>query len=112
VLQGVLDGQKLVADLDDVLDRLLDPLPDAVGAGADLLGDLHFQQVVVEADDDGDEFTLLLPRHGCGPRKSPLGPLFTVRPGVRTAFYPQPCRAAVLRRSSVKCRVAAGSATA
>ena len=32
VRHGLLDGDEFVADLDDVLDGLLHPLPDAVGA--------------------------------------------------------------------------------
>ena len=62
VVQGLLDGQQVVADLDDVLDGLLDPLPDAVGAGADLLGNLSFEQVVVETDNHRDESALRLLR--------------------------------------------------
>jgi len=67
VFQRLLDGQQVVADLDDVLDGLLDSLPDAVGGGADLVGELRFEQVVIEPDDD----------------RSPLGCLATVWPPVR-----------------------------
>jgi hypothetical protein len=62
VRQGFLHGQQVVADLDDVLDGLLDPLPDAVGGAAYLVGELRFEQVVVEADDD--QLTLGLFGHG------------------------------------------------
>jgi len=58
VRQDLLHGQQVVADLDDVLDGLLDALPDAVGGAADLIGKLRFEQVVVEADDDQLAFGL------------------------------------------------------
>src|SRR5262249_20671788 len=60
VLQRLLGGQEVVADLDDACNRLLDPLSDAVSSGAHLLSNLGVQQVVVEADHDRDEFALLL----------------------------------------------------
>jgi hypothetical protein len=37
----MIDDQEVVADFDDVLGRLLDPLPDAVGPGADLFSDFR-----------------------------------------------------------------------
>src|SRR5262249_38365942 len=72
-----------VADLDDVLDGLLEPLPDAVGAGAGLLGHLAVQQVVVEAGDDRDEFPLRLLGHArTSPLRGPPTPAFAARTGV------------------------------
>ena len=48
VAHGLLDGDEFLADLDDVLDGLLHLLPDALGAGPGLLGDLCFEQIVLE----------------------------------------------------------------
>jgi hypothetical protein len=62
VRQGFLNGQQVVADLDDVFDGLLDPFPDAVRGTADLVGELGFEQVVIEADDD--QLALGLLGHG------------------------------------------------
>src|SRR5205823_880120 len=65
VRQGFLARHEVVADLDDAFQGLLDLLPNAVGAGAGLLSDRGFEQIIVEPDDD--HFALRLLRHGCGP---------------------------------------------
>ena len=54
--QGLLDGQEVVADLDDVLDGLFDSLADAVGGVAKLVSELEevetrLNQINVELDD-------------------------------------------------------------
>jgi hypothetical protein len=58
----VLDPEQLLIDLYDGPDGPLDFNPDAVGAGANFLGELRFEQVVVELDDDQCALRLLSSR--------------------------------------------------
>jgi hypothetical protein len=67
VRKGVFDRQQVVADLDDVFAASFQLFADSVGGGALFLGDRGFEQGIVEALSNGNQFAFGLLGHGLIP---------------------------------------------